>query len=163
VIEPGRAGGDELAVRGLSAAALPLVGLCLLASGCGQASASAHTCSATDRDFIQTAQLNVTALNVWADGYLHGSVKPLVVVKQAREAAKIVRSTSPSDPSLEKTKYLMNAMFNEYATAVLVKSRHKDPGRHIYRAYGLANFAHDVLSEAQPALVQRGCDVGSLL
>jgi len=105
----------------------------------------------------------MTALNVWADGYLHGSVRPLVVVKQARDAAKIMNGTSPSDPSLEKTKYLMNAMFNEYATAVLVKSEHKDPGRHIYRAYGLANFAHDVLSEAQPELVQRGCDVGSLL
>jgi len=150
-------------VRGLSAAALPLVGLCLLVAGCAQASASAHTCSATDQDFIQTAQLNVTALNVWADGYLHGSVKPLVVVKQARNAAKIVSSTSPSDPSLEKTKFLMNAMFNEYATAVLVKAKHKDPGRHIYRAYGLANFAHDVLSEAQPALGARGCDVGPLL
>jgi hypothetical protein len=150
-------------VRGLSAAALTLVGLCLLASGCGQRSATAHTCSATDRDFIQTAQLNVMALNEWAEGYLHGSVKPFVVVKQARNAAKMVSGTSPSDPSLEKTKYLMNAMFNEYATAVLVKAEHKDPGRHIYRAYGLANFAHDVLSEAQPALGERGCDVGSLL
>ncbi|MEP6978099.1 MAG: hypothetical protein ABI948_08605 [Thermoleophilia bacterium] len=151
-------------MRGLSAAALPLVGLCLLVSACGgQRSASAHTCSATDRDFIQTAQLNVMSLNEWAVGYLDGSVKPLVVVKQARDAAKMVNGTTPSDPSLEKTKYLMNAMFNEYATAVLVKSEHKDPGRHIYRAYGLANFAHDVLAEAQPALGQRGCDVGSLL
>ena len=141
-----------------------MVGLCLLVSACGgQRSASAHTCSATDRDFIQTAQLNVMSLNEWAEGYLDGSVKPLVVVKQARDAAKMVSGTSPSDPSLEKTKYLMNAMFNEYATAVLVKSEHKDPGRHIYRAYGLANFAHDVLSEAQPALGERGCDVGSLL
>ena len=105
----------------------------------------------------------MTALNVWADDYLHGSVKPMVVVKQARDAAKIVSGTSPSDPSLEKTKYLMNAMFNEYATAVLAKSKDKDPGRHIYRAYGLANFAHDVLTEAQPALGQRGCDVSSLL
>ena len=141
-----------------------MVGLCLLVSACGgQPTASAHTCSATDRDFIQTAQLNVMSLNEWAMGYLDGSVKPLVVVKQARDAAKMVSGTTPSDPSLEKTKYLMNAMFNEYATAVLVKSEHKDPGRHIYRAYGLANFAHDVLSEAQPALGERGCDVGSLL
>lgn len=139
------------------------VGLCLLASGCGQGAASAHTCSATDRDFIQTAELNMTSLNVWAEDYLHGSVKPSVVVKQARNAAKMVNGTTPSDPSLEKTKYLMNAMFNEYATAVLVKSKHQDPGRHIFRAYGLANFAHDVLTEAEPALTQRGCDVGPLL
>ena len=150
-------------MRGLSAAAVLLVGLGLLAFGRGPGTSSAHTCSATDRDFIETAQLNMTALNVWAEGYLHGSVKPNVVVKQARDAAKIVNGTSPSDPSLEKTRYLMTAMFNEYATAILVKSKHKDPGRHIYRAYGLANFAHDVLTEAQPALVQRGCDVGPLL
>ena len=140
-----------------------LVGLSLLASGCGQVARAAHTCSATDRDFIGTAQLNMTSLNVWAEDYLHGAVKPSVVVKQARNAAKLVKNTNPSDPSLEKTKYLMNAMFNEYATAVLVKSRHRDPGRHIYRAYGLANFAHDVLTEAQPALTERGCDVASLL
>jgi hypothetical protein len=31
------------------------------------------------------------------------------------------------------------------------------------RAYGLANFAHDVLSQAEPALAARGCNVSSLL
>ena len=33
----------------------------------------------------------------------------------------------------------------------------------MYRAYGLASFARDVLTEAAPALQQRGCDVKSLL
>jgi hypothetical protein len=33
----------------------------------------------------------------------------------------------------------------------------------MYRAYGLANFAHEVLAEAQPELRRRGCDVSSLL
>jgi hypothetical protein len=33
----------------------------------------------------------------------------------------------------------------------------------MYRAYGLANFAHDVLVQAQPDLLERGCDVGPLL
>jgi hypothetical protein len=151
-------------VRGLTAAAVLIgVGLCLLATACGQRSATAHTCSATDRQFISTAQLNMTALNMWAADYLHGAVKPTVVVREARNAAKIVNGTSPSDPSLEQTKYLMHAMFNEYATAVLVKSKRRNPGRHIYRAYGLANFAHDVLAEAQPALGERGCDVRPLL
>ena len=150
-------------MRGLSAAAVLLVGLCLLASGCGQTAAAAHTCSATDRDFISTAQLNMTSLNMWAEEYLHGSVKPQVVVRQARNAAKIVDNTNPSDPSLEKTKYLMHGMFNEYATAIHVKSKNRNPGRHIYRAYGLANFAHDVLAEAQPALIAQGCDIAPLL
>jgi hypothetical protein len=31
------------------------------------------------------------------------------------------------------------------------------------RAYGLANFAHDVLVQAQPALAARGCSVAALL
>jgi hypothetical protein len=33
----------------------------------------------------------------------------------------------------------------------------------MYRAYGLANFARDVLAEAQPALQPQGCDVAALL
>jgi hypothetical protein len=33
----------------------------------------------------------------------------------------------------------------------------------MYRAYGLANFAHDTLVGAAPELRRRGCDVSSLL
>ena len=33
----------------------------------------------------------------------------------------------------------------------------------MHRAYGLANFAREVLLEAQPALAKFGCDVGALL
>jgi hypothetical protein len=33
----------------------------------------------------------------------------------------------------------------------------------MYRAYGLANFAHDVLAQAQSELLSKGCDVGPLL
>jgi hypothetical protein len=33
----------------------------------------------------------------------------------------------------------------------------------MHRAYGLANFAREVLLEAQPELAKRGCDVTSLL
>jgi hypothetical protein len=33
----------------------------------------------------------------------------------------------------------------------------------MYRAYGLANYAHGVLEKAQPALVRRGCDLTDLL
>jgi hypothetical protein len=43
------------------------------------------------------------------------------------------------------------------------KSKKRDAAPHIYRAYGLANFAHDVLVDAAPELQRRGCDVSSLL
>ena len=33
----------------------------------------------------------------------------------------------------------------------------------MYRAYGLANFAHTVLLQAQAPLAQLGCDVQPLL
>jgi hypothetical protein len=151
-------------MRGLSAAAcVTLLGACLLAAGCGARAAIKHTCSATDRQFISTAQLNMTALNLWGQEYLRGDAAPREVVSEARQAARVVSSTRPSDPSLERTKLLMNAMFKEYATAIVAKTKNRDPGRHIYRAYGLANFAHDVLAEAQPQLHEAGCDVSPLL
>jgi len=33
----------------------------------------------------------------------------------------------------------------------------------MFRAYGLANFAREILVEAQPELAKRGCDVAPLL
>jgi hypothetical protein len=33
----------------------------------------------------------------------------------------------------------------------------------MHRAYGLANFARDVLAQAQPALQREGCNVAPLL
>ena len=43
------------------------------------------------------------------------------------------------------------------------KSRKRDAGPHMYRAYGFMNFAHNVLVDAAPELQRRGCDVSSLL
>jgi len=54
-------------------------------------------------------------------------------------------------------------MFTEYGEAVTLHAEGKDSGERMYRAYGLANFARDVLAEAQPALQHAGCDVGPLL
>ncbi len=57
----------------------------------------------------------------------------------------------------------MSAMFSEYGTAVELYGKGKKAGERMYRAYGLANFARDVLVEAQPALSERGCDLSPLL
>ena len=64
---------------------------------------------------------------------------------------------------MAKTRAILNAMFMEYAKAIRADAKHKDPGSYIYRAYGLANFAHDVLAQAKAPLKQRGCDVTPLL
>ena len=54
-------------------------------------------------------------------------------------------------------------MFTEYGEAVTLYAEGKDSGERVFRAHGLANFARDVLAEAQPALQQEGCDVAPLL
>ena len=54
-------------------------------------------------------------------------------------------------------------MFTEYGEAVTLYAEGKDSGERVFRAHGLANFARDVLAEAQPALQHEGCDVAPLL
>ena len=137
--------------------------LVTFAGGRADAHAAGHSCSATDRDFLSTAQLNLTAVNMLAQQYLGGEAKAADVIRETRDAAAVINGTKPSDRSLEKTRRLLNAMFNEYARAIHAKSRKRDAGRHIYRAYGLANFAHDVLVQAGPSLKAQGCDVTPLL
>jgi hypothetical protein len=136
--------------------------LVLLVGGNGRA-AVIHTCSATDRQFISSAQLNMEALGSLSQDYLHGDAKAGDVIMQTESAIVGLQNTEPSDPSLSKTRSILRAMFVEYGRAIRADQKHHDPGKHIYRAYGLANFAYDVLLQAQPALAKRGCDVSPLL
>jgi hypothetical protein len=122
-----------------------------------------HTCSATDRQFISVAQLNMAALGSLSEDYLRGDAKASDVMEQTSSSLVVLANTNPSDPSLSKTRAIMRAMFVEYGKAIKADEKKKDPGKFIYRAYGFANFAHDVLSQARPALLKRGCDVGPLL
>jgi hypothetical protein len=123
----------------------------------------AHTCSATDRQFILEARTSMTALGLWGGEYESGDARASEVVGEAQRAAKIVRGMGPTDPSLEQARRLMVGMLTEYAKAVRIHARHGDAGPHMYRAYGLANYAHGVLAKAQPALSPRGCDLSPLL
>ena len=150
---------------GLSAAGLlvsVVLGLSLVTNG-RAVSPRDHTCSATDRQFIETASTNMASIGLWADQYLHGDAKASDVIGETKEATARVQATSPTDPSLAQTRSLMSGMFTEYGKAIRAQSRHRNAGPHMYRAYGLANFAHDVLEGARPALVKRGCDVAPLL
>jgi hypothetical protein len=150
---------------GLTAAGLLVtLTLALSLATSGRAKALlAHTCSATDRQFIETARTNVTAVGLWGQDYLSGNAEPGEVVAEAKRAAQIVGGTQPSDPSLEQARILMRSMFVEYGRAIRAHARHQDAGSHMFRAYGIANSTHEVLSNAQPALKARGCDVASLL
>jgi hypothetical protein len=122
-----------------------------------------HTCSVTDHAFIETAKTNMTAIDLWGQEYLSGDATPEDVAAESARAARIVGATAPTDPSLSQTKKLLVAMFTEYRKAMEQQAKHRDAGEHIFHAYGLANFAHDVLLKAEPALGKGGCDVASLL
>ena len=150
------------AAAGLVCAVVILGTFMLFVGGNGHAQI-AHTCSATDRQFIDTAQLNMAALGSIAEDYLHGDAKANEVLQTTSDSLKAIEGTGPSDPSLSKTRAILSAMFAEYAKAIHADAKHKDTGKYIYRAYGLANFAHDVLAQAKGPLKQRGCDVTPLL
>ena len=150
---------------GLTAAGLlAVLTLALVLATSGRARPSTvHTCSATDRQFIETARTNMTAIELWSEQYQSGDANEEDLVGQARAAAKIMRGTEPTDYSLRQTRRLVTGMLIEYAKAVQLQGRHRDAGPHVYRAYGLANFAHTVLVRAQAPLAHLGCDVRPLL
>lgn len=151
----------ELRRFGLTAAALVLA---LTAFGCGGAQDPlAHSCVATDQKFIATASVNVTAFNALADDFRAGSVEAEEIAEEAFSAADRVANVEPRDPSLRQAQKYLDAMFIEYGEAVTLHAEGKNSGERMYRAYGLANFARDVLAEAQPALQHAGCDVAPLL
>jgi hypothetical protein len=150
------------AAAGLAVAIFAVASLVVLNTGTGKAAVS-HTCSATDRQFLGTAQLNMAALGTLSQDYLQGDAQADDVIMQADSAVASLLNTNPSDPSLSKTRTILRAMFLEYGRAIRADKHERDPGKYIYRAYGLANFAHDVLAGAKPALAKRGCDVSPLL
>ena len=136
----------------------------LLTSGApGRSATVEHTCSATDKQFISKTELSMTALGVWGDEYRRGEATEAEVIAEARRATARVETLNPSDPALRKTKTFMAGMLTEYGRAMVAKSKQRDASTHMYRAYGLANFAHDTLVDAEPELRRRGCDVSSLL
>jgi hypothetical protein len=151
---------------GLSAAGLLVivtVALALVTNGRARPNQLVHTCSATDRQFIEAARTNMTALELWSEQYQSGDASGEDVVGQAKTAAKIMRGTGPTDYSLRQSRRLVIGMLSEYAKGVQLHERHKDAGPHMYRAYGLANYAHGVLAKAQPPLSRLGCDLTPIL
>lgn len=161
-------GAEDVGVRriGLSAAGLLVIvaiALALVTNGRARPNQQVHTCSATDRQFIETARTNMTALELWSEQYQSGDASGEDVVGQAKTAAKIMRGTGPTDYALRQSRRLVIGMLSEYAKGVELHEQHKDAGPHMYRAYGLANYAHSVLLRAKRPLGDLGCDVQPLL
>ena len=133
-----------------------------LSSGHAQARVT-HTCSAADKQFIDTVSSNMTQLAYWSDSLVNGDVDSSVVVHQARAEADQVDATRPTDPSLDKTRFLLKGMLTQYAKAIDAKYNGGDAGVYMGLSYTLANEAHDLLASSQPALAAKGCDPERLL
>lgn len=160
---------SETDLRGFGVTAAALVcafgiGFAIRGGGAEAEAARGHTCSATDKRFIQAAGTDMTALSLWGEGYKNGELDADEVARQAEGAAKRVGYVKPHDPSLKLSQRLIDEMFLEYGRAITLAAKERaQAGQHMHRAYGLANFAREVLLEAQPELAKRGCDVTSLL
>jgi hypothetical protein len=140
-------------------------GLALLA-GSGRAASrpsSQHTCSAADKQFLQTVSSNMTQLGYWSDELMSGDATPALVIGQAKSESAQVQATRPTDPSLKVSRSLLGGMFNEYVAAVHARVKGGDAGKHMGRAYQYANYIHDALVSAQPAMTAKGCDLSPLL
>jgi hypothetical protein len=122
-----------------------------------------HTCSAPDKQFIGITQINMDSLGYWSESLADGDADPAQVISQTKIAERSVTATAPTDPTLSQTRLMLRVMFSEYWRAVSARAHHRSAGIHMMRAYGLANFAHDALVQAQPALMSKGCDVSPLL
>lgn len=156
----------RLTAATLVCAALVLGVSVLLGTGRAQTSSAAtvkHTCSAADRQFLQTARDNMTQLGYWGDELVSGNATPALVIKQSRSESDQIAATRPLDPSLSTARSLLRKMFLEYGAAVHAKALGTSPGLHVQTAYTLANAVHDLLVSAQPALAPQGCDVAPLL
>jgi hypothetical protein len=164
VIERHRAKADDpLDLRRISVIAATLF-LLACAGGCsGSSDARGHSCGATDKSFIARASVDVTALGSLTADYQSGLAGPDEVAQEAFDAAERVTHVKPRDPSLRTAQKYLDGMFREYGEAVTLQAKGEDGGERMYRAYGLANFAHDVLAQAQSELLSKGCDVGPLL
>jgi hypothetical protein len=120
-------------------------------------------CSAGDKAFISSTQVDMGALELWGQEYAQGDADGASVIAQAKASAARIRDTAPQDPTLLTTRAVLVSMFTEYAKAVKAKESGRDAGPSIARAYTLANTAHELLADNRSPLKSRGCDPAPLL
>ena len=140
------------------------IGAVIASSGRSSAPASVqHTCGLTDRQFISNYQVQLASVGMSGDDYLAGSAKAQEVIGAAREAARVVRTSAPFDPSLLIVRHYAPAMFLEYGRAVKARAAGRNASPAMYRSYSISTHVNDILREAQPGLAAAGCDVTGLL
>jgi hypothetical protein len=150
--------------RGLTAAGLVLAAVVLVAGGRAEpARTAAHSCSALDRQFLHEAALSAAAVALVGQDFQGGAISPKEAVEQMRQAELGIGLTAPRDPSLKLARVLMRGMYNEYGRAIRAQRKGGDAGHHMYRSYSYANYAHQVLSDAEPVLAKKGCSAAALL
>jgi hypothetical protein len=143
---------------------LASIGAILASSGRSSAPAPIHhTCGLTDRQFLENYRVQIAQVGMYGDDYLAGSAKAQEVIGAAREAARVVRTSAPFDPSLLVVRHYAPAMFLEYGRAVKARADGKNASPAMYRSYGISTHVNEVLREAQPGLTAAGCDVTGLL
>ena len=152
---------------GLIAAVLLTGSVVLLAAGRSAHAAGAdnveHVCSATDKQFIDVARINLTEVRLWGNDFFHAGGSAADVVSATKDAHAALDGTAPSDPSLATARRYFRAMFVEYGRGVKAKAAGRDASDHMYRAYSLGEYAGRVLWNARPELRALGCDVSELL
>jgi hypothetical protein len=143
-----------------------LVSVGAIVASAGRSSAPAriqHTCGLTDRQFLSNYQVQLASVGMYGDDYLNGSTKAQEVIDAAREAARVVRTSAPLDPSLLIVRQYAPAMFVEYGRAVKARAGGRNAAPAMYRSYSISSHVEEILREAQPGLAAAGCDVADLL
>jgi hypothetical protein len=145
---------------------LMLVSAGAILASAGRSSAPAriqHVCGLTDRQFLSNYQLQLTEVRMFGDDYLHGQAKAQDVIDVAREAARVVRTSAPQDPSLLVVRHYAPAMFLEFGRAVRARAAGKNASPAMYRSYSISSHVNEILRDAQPGLAAAGCNIGDLL
>ena len=150
----------------LGVAVLLLVSVGAVWASSGRSSAPAavqHTCGLTDRQFLSNYQVQLASVGMYGNDYLAGGTDAKEVIGAAKEAARIVRTSAPFDPSLMIVRHYAPAMFLEFGRAVRARAAGKNASPAMYRSYSISTHVTEVLRDAQPGLAAVGCDISDLL
>jgi hypothetical protein len=150
----------------LVVAVLLLVSVGAILASSGRSSAPTqiqHVCGLTDRQFLSNYQVQLTAVGMYADDYLQGSAKAQEVIDTAREAARVVHTSAPQDPSLLVIRQYVPAMFLEFGRAVRDRAAGRNAAPAMYRSYSIRTHVDEILRAAEPGLAAQGCDITDLL
>ncbi|HZS23356.1 MAG TPA: hypothetical protein VFA30_00085 [Gaiellaceae bacterium] len=123
----------------------------------------AYTCTAADRQFIQTVSSNMFQLSYWSDALTSQDADADTVATQAKAEAGQIGATRPVDRTLGATRALLQSMFMEYSKAVGASASGKDGSAHMKNAWRFAADSQHLLAGAKNGLAAKGCDVSPLL